>query len=267
MAYRTGVSTSRGLSSLADHVGVSPVPLFDRVLRGGAALEIGCGEGRALLELQQRHPATRCVCLNYAGWKGGWGQGVGGGAQASADAATLRGMGAHYGLSLAADARLPDVRYGDWHNLTGFDDDSAYSLVYSQNALNEGKMHYPRRELAPLLTSVARMLRPGGVALLHLFGCCPANDTTVYTAAAPQRPPRRRAVGRRRGRKLERYGGRRRRFFGARARARRASQRPRSGAAAPGLLGRGGRVDGRCDGLRLIQFKALVNPRHCSLTA
>ncbi len=45
MAYRTGVSTSRGLSSLADHVGVSPVPLFDRVLRGGAALEIGCGEG------------------------------------------------------------------------------------------------------------------------------------------------------------------------------------------------------------------------------
>ena len=35
MAYRTGVSTSRGLSSLADHVGVSPVPLFDRVLRGG----------------------------------------------------------------------------------------------------------------------------------------------------------------------------------------------------------------------------------------
>jgi len=59
MAYRTGVSTSRGLSSLADHVGVSPVPLFDRVLRGGAALEIGCGEGRALLELQQRHPATR----------------------------------------------------------------------------------------------------------------------------------------------------------------------------------------------------------------
>ena len=51
MAYRTGVSTSRGLSSLADHVGVSPVPLFDRVLRGGAALEIGCGEGRALLEL------------------------------------------------------------------------------------------------------------------------------------------------------------------------------------------------------------------------
>ena len=123
MAYRTGVSTSRGLSSLADHVGVSPVPLFDRVLRGGAALEIGCGEGRALLELQQRHPATRCVCLNYAGWKGGWGQGVGGGAQASADAATLRGMGAHYGLSLAADARLPDVRYGDWHNLTGFDDE------------------------------------------------------------------------------------------------------------------------------------------------
>ena len=111
MAYRTGVSTSRGLSSLADHVGVSPVPLFDRVLRVGAALEIGRGEGRALLELQQRHPATRCVCLNYAGWKGGWGQGVGGGAQASADAATLRGMGAHYGLSLAADARLPDERY------------------------------------------------------------------------------------------------------------------------------------------------------------
>ena len=49
MAYRTGVSTSRGLSSLADHVGVSPVPLFDRVLRGGAALEIGCGEGRSPL--------------------------------------------------------------------------------------------------------------------------------------------------------------------------------------------------------------------------
>ena len=37
MAYRTGVSTSRGLSSLADHVGVSPVPLFDRVLRGKAS--------------------------------------------------------------------------------------------------------------------------------------------------------------------------------------------------------------------------------------
>ena len=182
MAYRTGVSTSRGLSSLADHVGVSPVPLFDAssaaARRSGLAAARG---GRSSSCSSGTRDALRG--LNYAGWRR-----VGGKASAWGRRAPCRhaaGMGAHYGLSLAADARLPDVRYGDWHNLTGFDDDSAYSLVYSQNALNEGKMHYPRRELAPLLTSVARMLRPGGVALLHLFGCCPANDTTVHPPPSP----------------------------------------------------------------------------------
>ena len=279
MAYRTGVSTSRGLSSLADHVGVSPVPLFDRVLRGGAALEIGCGEGRALLELQQRHPATRCVCLNYAGWKGGWGQGVGGGAQASADAATLRGMGAHYGLSLAADARLPDVRYGDWHNLTGFDDDSAYSLVYSQNALNEGKMHYPRREPAPLLTlahapsrrrrapprlrwsrtHVHLQPRPGGVALLeHLwrrfFGARarPANRRhdrrTPGQARRPASTSRRRCCGRRAAlcRAVRRFcpppstSARRAALAGRRSSRRRASRARRRAAPPPSPAGCGG---------------------------
>ena len=77
MAYRSGISTSRGLDALSDHLGASPVRFFDALLSpSSAALEIGCGEGRVLLELQLRHPASRCVCLNYAGWKGGWGQGA-----------------------------------------------------------------------------------------------------------------------------------------------------------------------------------------------
>lgn len=189
-AYKEGMSTSRGLGAFADHVGAplpAPTQIFDAALRNGgadaAALEIGCGEGRASVELQLRHPSSRCFCLNYAAWKAGWGNGVGGGAQAAADAETLRGMASHYGIGVPPGARLPTVMYGDWHNLTALAS-ASYALIFSQNALNEGKMHRPTDELAPLLSGVVRLLRPGGVALLHLFGCCPPDDVRVYSYGA-----------------------------------------------------------------------------------
>lgn len=200
--YASGVATSRGSTELTNLLLSSPLPslheLIDSALvgdgDGSEALEIGCGEGRLSLELQLSKPGSRWVCFNKKNWGSGWGSAVGAGAQRGADsgrsdAARMLEMAAAYGIEGAAEtnARLPTVEYGDWHALPY--GPRRFDLILSQNALNQGKMSAPVAELPSLAHTVARSLRPGGIALLHLLGCCSAHAYVLQNATAASATP------------------------------------------------------------------------------
>ena len=60
--------TWRGLRHLG-HFLQHPLPSLEHLLAPldsdhRAVLELGCGEGRALLDLQLRYPRAQCYCLN-----------------------------------------------------------------------------------------------------------------------------------------------------------------------------------------------------------
>ena len=67
-ASSSASTTWRGIRHLA-HFLRPPLPALDQLLTllgapGSSALELGCGEGTALIELQSRYPAARYLCIN-----------------------------------------------------------------------------------------------------------------------------------------------------------------------------------------------------------
>jgi SAM-dependent methyltransferase len=158
-----------------------PLPSFLSIAstQAPSILEIGCGNGRALLETAVlaehggRHPAC-AACLNYAAYNTRTDSSNAVNAAAAAGSVVSgNGSRAAFGLVAAAHAlpmpRLtPRLVHGDYHDGLPFGS-SAFSLVYSQHALNEGKVLLPHVEFPPLAEEVARVLRPTGSALLHLM--------------------------------------------------------------------------------------------------
>ena len=158
-----------------------PLPSFLSIAstQAPSILEIGCGNGRALLETAVlaehggRHPAC-AACLNYAAYNTRTDSSNAVHAAAAAGSVVSgNGSRAAFGLVAAAHAlpmpRLtPRLVHGDYHDGLPFGS-SAFSLVYSQHALNEGKVLLPHVEFPPLAEEVARVLRPTGSALLHLM--------------------------------------------------------------------------------------------------
>lgn len=171
-----------------------PLPTFDllvnetlqprpRASHRAAALELGCGDGPALLTLQRRFPEASMACLNsqrYAAScrkmarRGLCGRGAGSG---NGSRAALIATGVLQGMSrsrLASLPRLPQVTYGEYQQGLPYPPRS-FDLVFSQFALDTGKVFFPSKEWPPLATAVARLLRPGGVALLQVLAAVDAS--------------------------------------------------------------------------------------------
>ena len=174
--YNSTTATWRGLRHLG-HFLQHPLPSLEHLLAPlhsdqRAVLELGCGEGHALLELQLRFPRAQCYCLNPEAWNcqrqdssplhheaacATFGKST----------AWLQQEAAHYGTPLGT--KLPIARFDDLGQQMPFADESL-DFIYSQHALN--RLRSPRTSFAPFMSEIARLLRPNGTALLQLIPCC-----------------------------------------------------------------------------------------------
>ena len=174
-------ATGRGVDELAT-LFVPPLPslasMFSVALQrtGATALELGCGEGNALLQLQLRYRNTRGTCINSIAY----GKSCVRSNSGRCASGVVTGDNPQGGLRLAATQMglpdgepLPTIIYGDYTQQRLLDDPSmSFDVVYSQHALNTGKINHPATEFIPIAIEVLQRLRPCGYAVLHLFPCC-----------------------------------------------------------------------------------------------
>ena len=150
-----------------------PLPTLEQLLtpldtEQHAALEIGCGEGHALLELQSRFPRAQCHCLSSKTW----------------DCKRRNGSHAHHQFACTAstndgillDDQLPMMYFGNFGQPMPFANESL-DFIYSQHALNT--LPSPGIRFAPFMSEIARLLRPNGTALLQLIPCCMRRTRTL----------------------------------------------------------------------------------------
>lgn len=121
-------------------------------------LEVGCGEGRALLELQLLLPNAELYCLNHPTY--GRSRGFGG-ANVGDTPELLRPVARNWGIPLPHDSRLPAVKFGDafqgeWPWPDGF-----FDAVVSVNCFTKDPA------LGHSIAEAGRVLAPAGRAFLH----------------------------------------------------------------------------------------------------
>jgi SAM-dependent methyltransferase len=132
---------------------------------GFTALELGCGEGRALLELQVRFPDAKLMCLN----KEGYGQGAQehggsfvGGANRNGSVETLLHVAKYYGIDWHPDTHnTPQVIFLDATAKHVPIASDSVDIIFSRGVLNEGS------EDVEALRGVLHVLKARGEAFLQ----------------------------------------------------------------------------------------------------
>ena len=202
----SGSFTNRGLNNYAAHV-QHGLPLEDLLTmalgaqsergQGKTALEIGCGEAHALLDLQQMYPAMATHCQNsagYAAWCRGFDptgvnpnrtkcgngptQQPPGGQNIST--ATWKATAASFNISTELP-RWPHVTFAHFGGTRSLPfPSSQFHFIMSQHALDEGKIMRPREEFPQILREVIRLLRDdGGISLTQTVSGHVDNDDFV----------------------------------------------------------------------------------------
>lgn len=114
-------------------------------------VEIGCGEGRVLMELKKQFPSLELYGINKKPWP------------AMKGISSLRRTGVYYEIFTKEELKnikLPKISFYDASKLK-FKSNSV-DIIYSQVAI-----HYVQRKDL-LLEEVWRVLKPGGIAFLHI---------------------------------------------------------------------------------------------------
>ena len=147
--------TGRGLVELGHRLGHG---IIDRVIKERSVthakvrvLEIGCGEGRALMELRSRFPSAEIHGVNKESWPAMQGQ------------VSLLKIAEFYNIpppSISNEAPLPKVHFCDASELPF--EPEYFDLIFSQACL-----HFVQRK-DKAVEEVLRILRPGGEAHLHV---------------------------------------------------------------------------------------------------
>lgn len=122
-------------------------------------LEVGCGEGRAMLELQSLLPMSEVHCLNsdtYGRQRGFHGANLGGSRK------NLQPVIDYYGIKLKNDA-LPNVSFGDAFTGKWPYEDRTFNSIFSSHCFTKNIMHMMKS-----MSEIARVLMPGGEAFLHV---------------------------------------------------------------------------------------------------
>ena len=153
---RGNFSRRRGLKSLKKVFGPEAVlAAIESALSSGGSearlLEIGCGEGRVMLELAQAFPALEIHGINKRPWP----------AMTGSD--SLREAAVHYGILEQHEMdslRWPEVHFQNAEQLQFAD--AFFDVIVSQVAVP----HMHRKNL--VLEEAWRVLKPGGRALLEV---------------------------------------------------------------------------------------------------
>ncbi len=147
-------SRGRGLAELEDKLGPGRVVDWIETRRSGGpvrVLEIGCGEGRLLLDLRRRFPDIDLIGINKAPWPRMTGR------------SSFRDTALRYGIFTKdelARVRLPEVHFHDARELAL--PDASVDLVLSQTAIQ----YMARKDL--VLQEIWRVLKRGGAALVNI---------------------------------------------------------------------------------------------------
>ena len=174
-------SRGRGLAALSERFAPADIVGFLTARSRqatSAALEIGSGEGRAMLDLMRAVPGIRVAGINREPWP------------AMTGVESLRGLAIDSGVFTAEafdQKPTPELVFQDASALPW--PDATFDVVYSQYAI-----HYVERK-DWLIEEVWRVLKPGGRAYLHI-------DTRKASAPDFLRTPSPRFLVYRRGRLL-----------------------------------------------------------------
>lgn len=174
--------TDRGISSMEPMLNPVQVLQIMSSREAPQILEIGCGSGHALLDLQWRYPTANITGVNKRGY---------GITQLNATT-ELIDMSIFYNVSLICDVFdvpiLPHLVLFDGvgKNQMPFPNQS-FDMIISQNSLDTGKLQ--SHESVYIISRVARILKDDGVAALglnhhkhYLFEYSSIKDTMNLTA-------------------------------------------------------------------------------------
>jgi SAM-dependent methyltransferase len=134
-------------------------------LHVGDVLEIGCGSGRALLDLKSKHPQLNAAGTNYKGY---------GDSQTNGSEIHLWSVAKHFNISVACTAdgipAFPVIHetVGIQHpNYSSILDGQKFDLIISRHALNQGKLAADQSVF--IVPRIIPLLKVGGVAMVHLL--------------------------------------------------------------------------------------------------
>jgi len=122
------------------------------------ALEVGCGEGRTILELQAAIPNSQVHCLNhpaYGATRGFAGANLGGSRK------FLQPVMNRYHISIP-NGRLPKVAMGDAFNGVWPYEDSTFEVIFSSHCFTKNQ------NIGQSMAEAQRVLKPGGEAFFHV---------------------------------------------------------------------------------------------------
>ena len=157
----------------------------------GVVLEIGCGSGKALLELKAKYPRMQVYGTNLRGY---------GYSQTNGSIESFWSIALYFGIPVLCDVhgspgfpivqeteKIQSPKFADVLPRIGFD------FIFSRHSLNEGKLQSFESPLA--ITQLLPLLKEGRSAMIHLLGgkLHPSTDIRFYpvlsvTNIAPKQP-------------------------------------------------------------------------------
>lgn len=152
MPTRGHFSRSRSIDDLTRKLKVDIRKYVKNAKAPVRVLELGCGEGRVLMQLRKLFPASELYGINKSPWP------------AMKGSQSLKRTGTYYKIFTKKEInkiKLPKIYFYDASKKLRFKD-NYFDVIYSQVAIH----YFERKDM--LLEEVWRVLKPGGYAFLHI---------------------------------------------------------------------------------------------------